>query len=194
MGTPSAVWSSPVTPSYSCPAAASRNRTGALSPGVDSTRSRRTASRRPLAATVATATVGIPAVSREKNRISDPVCRWSCAAKVLSIRRAATTTPYCAPPAGSATGTPTAWYSSSRSGVVSIQSPSVVRPSSARPMRAPPEKSSSDTPRCAVQALRTPDPSTISTQSAPVCARSSSAWSSRLPRSSVRSASPIRET
>ena len=48
--------------------------------------------------------------------------------------------------------------------------------------------------RCAVQALSTPSPSTISTQSAPVCARSSSAWSSRLARSSVRSASPMRDT
>ncbi len=69
--------------------------------------------------------------------------------------------------------------------------PSVGVPSSDRPINAPLEKSSPKALRSAVHALSTPDGSVISTQSAPVCVRSSSAWSRRFARSSVRTASPI---
>ena len=57
-----------------------------VSPGAVSTRSFRTASRRPDAPPRSRRPASAPPrVSREKNRISEPVCRLSCAANALSI-------------------------------------------------------------------------------------------------------------
>ena len=117
----------------------------------------------------------MPTVSSAKKTISESVFRRNCATKALSTRSADTTTPNGRLLPGSSTGTPTAWYSSSPASPGSSQSPWVICPSIARPISAPREKSSPEAPRFAVHAWSRPAPSVMSTQSAPVCSRSSSA-------------------